>query len=334
MPWYKAGTVSVVQNSSTVTGAGTAFAANGRVGDAARLPDGGWYEVTNIASDTTMSIDPPYQGVTKTSGSYALAPMQGYVKDSADALRALINQFGGVLAVLGNIPTQVGVRDALGLASTDGLSEGAANLYFSASRAVASALTGLVTTTNSAVVAADSILVAAGKLQAQISARAAKGENGDITSLSGLTTALTLAQGGTGRTDGLAWGKLKGALTDQTDLVSALATKITGSKQGLITASVVFVGSGPTIINNFNVASITKVTTGIYDINFATPMDNTAFSVVGMACDDSAVQAIVYENGSNGSTRTLNKVRIVTGVPSGSTRDFSMINVIIVGGKN
>lgn len=132
----------------------------------------------------------------------------------------------------------------------------------------------------------------------------------------------------------VAWGKLKGALTDQTDLVSALAAKVTGSKQGLVTASVLFVGSGPTIINNFNVASITKITTGIYDINFAASMDNTAFSVVGMASDDNAVQSIVYENGSNGSARTVNKVRIVTGVPSGSTRDFSMVSVIIVGGEN
>jgi hypothetical protein len=41
--------------------------------------------------------------------------MQGYVKQSADALRALVNQFGGVLAVLGSEGTQTGVRQSLGL---------------------------------------------------------------------------------------------------------------------------------------------------------------------------------------------------------------------------
>lgn len=101
MPWYKSGTVSVVLNSNAVIGAGTAFIANSRVGDAFRGPDGGWYEVTNIASDTAMSISPNYQGATNAAGVYALAPMQGYVKDSADALRALVNQYGAKLAALG-----------------------------------------------------------------------------------------------------------------------------------------------------------------------------------------------------------------------------------------
>ncbi|RZA30824.1 MAG: tail fiber domain-containing protein, partial [Proteobacteria bacterium] len=101
MPWYKAGTVSVAQNSNAVTGVGTAFIANSRVGDAFLGPDGRWYEVTNIASDTAMAISPNYLGASINGATYALAPMQGYVKDSADALRALVNQFGPKLAALG-----------------------------------------------------------------------------------------------------------------------------------------------------------------------------------------------------------------------------------------
>lgn len=114
MPWSRGGTVAVTQNSTTVTGAGTGFVANGRVGDAFLGPDGRWYEVTNIASDTALSILPAYLGAT-ANGVYALAPMQGYVKQSADALRTLVNQFGGVLAVLGSEGTQSGVRQSLGL---------------------------------------------------------------------------------------------------------------------------------------------------------------------------------------------------------------------------
>jgi hypothetical protein len=101
MPWYKTGTVSVVQNSNVVTGTNTAFFSNGRVGDAFCGPDGGWYEVINIPSETSMAISPNYQGATNAAGAYALAPMQGYVKDSADALRALVNQWGSTLAALG-----------------------------------------------------------------------------------------------------------------------------------------------------------------------------------------------------------------------------------------
>ncbi len=152
MPWYKTGTVSVVQNSNAVIGSGTAFIANSRVGDAFRGPDGGWYEVTNIASDTAMSISRNYQGATNSSGTYALAPMQGYVKDSADALRALVNQFGAQLAALTN---------------TDGLSEGTINKYFTDARVRAALLTGLVVSDVAAVSAADSVLAAVGKLQAQ-----------------------------------------------------------------------------------------------------------------------------------------------------------------------
>jgi hypothetical protein len=100
MPWYKAGTVSVTQNSNAVTGSNTSFIANSRVGDAFLGPDGRWYEVINVASDTAMAISPNYLGATNNAGSYALAPMQGYVKDSADALRALVNQFGEKLAAL------------------------------------------------------------------------------------------------------------------------------------------------------------------------------------------------------------------------------------------
>lgn len=100
MPWYRAGTVSVTQNSNAVIGTGTAFIANSRVGDGFRGPDGAWYEVSNIASDTAMSISPSYQGATNSAGGFAIAPLQGYVKDSADALRSLVNQFGEKLAAL------------------------------------------------------------------------------------------------------------------------------------------------------------------------------------------------------------------------------------------
>jgi len=231
MPWYKSGTVSVALNSNAVIGTGTAFISNGRVGDAFRGPDGGWYEITNIASDTAMSISPNYQGPTNAAGVYALAPMQGYVKDSADALRALVNQFGGVLAVLGSTPTLVGVRTALNLTDTDGLPEGT-NKYYTDARVRAAVLAGIITTDSSAVMATDEIITAFGKLQAQataaassVAAKAAKGANSDITSLSALSTPLSLGQGGTGRTDGLAWGGLKGALSSQTDLQAALDAK-------------------------------------------------------------------------------------------------------------
>ena len=142
MPWYREGKVAIAAGQTTVTGTGTNFAANSRVGDALQGPDGRWYEVTNIASGTVLSIYPAYQGVTVAAGAYGLAPMQGYVKESADRLRQIVEQFGSTLAVLGGATTAPQLRENIGAAS--------------------------------------------------------RGANSDITSLAGLTTPLSVAQGGTG----------------------------------------------------------------------------------------------------------------------------------------
>jgi hypothetical protein len=252
MPWYKTGTVSVVLNSNAVIGTGTAFLSNGRVGDAFRGPDGGWYEVTNIASDTAMSISPNYKGVTNAAGGYALAPMQGYVKDSADALRALVNTYGAKLAALGT----TGNYDVLPLASggTGATTLAAAQLALGASTSPLDATPGslvryggfglglaivqtgadlntVVTgnfyfmngctngpgvadgwlfvqpinsnycvqhfTSSSTGITSDRVML--GGVWGGWSGRAKQGANADITSLSGLTTALSVGQGGTGR---------------------------------------------------------------------------------------------------------------------------------------
>lgn len=106
MPWYRTGTVAVTLNSNTVTGTGTSFVANCRVGDAFLGPDGGWYEVTNVVSNTVLSISPNYRGATNAAGGYSLTPVQGYTKDLADQARAMIQQWGSTLAGLGSVSTE------------------------------------------------------------------------------------------------------------------------------------------------------------------------------------------------------------------------------------
>jgi len=127
MPWYSQGQASVTANSATVTGTGTAFSANARVGDAFRGPDGRWYEITNIASATVLSIRPNYQGTTASGQAYAIAPMQGYVKESADRLRQLVDQYGSQLAALqpwATSPTAAAAREALGTNDAANLTAG------------------------------------------------------------------------------------------------------------------------------------------------------------------------------------------------------------------
>ncbi|VVP33131.1 hypothetical protein [Pseudomonas fluorescens] len=101
MPWHRLGTVSVTLNSSTVTGVGTGFAANSRIGDAFIGPDGRQYELANVASDTVISITPTYQGPTVSGAAYAIVPIQGYSKGLADQVRDWVNNYGPKMAALG-----------------------------------------------------------------------------------------------------------------------------------------------------------------------------------------------------------------------------------------
>jgi hypothetical protein len=101
MPWHRQGTISVAQNSNVVTGVNTAFAANTRIGDAFIGPDGRQYELGNVASDTVISIIPPYIGPTVSGAGYAITPIQGYQKGLADQVRSWVNSYGSKMAALG-----------------------------------------------------------------------------------------------------------------------------------------------------------------------------------------------------------------------------------------
>lgn len=90
MAWYKTGSVSITSGQTTVTGIGTNFASNVRVGDGFKGPNGLWYEIVNVASQTVLGIFPAYAGPTVTANTnYMVAPLQGYNKESADRLRAI-----------------------------------------------------------------------------------------------------------------------------------------------------------------------------------------------------------------------------------------------------
>lgn len=136
--------------------------------------------------------------VTPTAGDYGDvdagvgSDVQRYIWDATDTKWVLQGASGG------------------GPDNTDSLPEGSTNLYFTGARVLAVALSGLSLLTGTAVVATDSVLVAIGKLQKQITDlaaavanKASKGANSDITSLGGLTTPLSKAQGGTGSAAGI-----------------------------------------------------------------------------------------------------------------------------------
>ncbi|EKU29554.1 hypothetical protein C660_13579 [Alcaligenes sp. HPC1271] len=103
MGWHDVGTVKVTLNSATVTGTWTQWLSGARQGEAFVAPDGRLYEVANIACDTSLTLAKPYLGATGTAQKYALAPMQGYVKELADRAAGLLP----VLADLARQPKQL-----------------------------------------------------------------------------------------------------------------------------------------------------------------------------------------------------------------------------------
>lgn len=90
-PWYREGTAKFTQGSTTVTGTGTRWVDFVRAGDGIQGPDGKLYQVTNVASNTSMSITPAYGSET----TYWTIPIQGYVKRLADAASQLVRDFEG-----------------------------------------------------------------------------------------------------------------------------------------------------------------------------------------------------------------------------------------------
>ena len=72
------GTISVTNGSKTVTGSGTNFK-SWRKGDKILLPDGNWYEIEDITSDTELTITVNYPGSDASGQSYKMMRV-GYQK--------------------------------------------------------------------------------------------------------------------------------------------------------------------------------------------------------------------------------------------------------------
>lgn len=93
--WYRAGTVTVTNGSTAVTGSGTAWIGSVQVGDAIRLPDGRAYEIAGIASDTALTLAQGYLGSSASGQAYAVQPTRGVLASLVAGVQALIAQVQG-----------------------------------------------------------------------------------------------------------------------------------------------------------------------------------------------------------------------------------------------
>jgi hypothetical protein len=124
MAWYKTGTISVTNGSATVTGAGTVWIANAQIGEALYAPDGRLYEITNIASDTSMTITPAYLGSTQTGQAYTIVPSQSYIRELAAQAADLVNNYSTIANTIGQGKFPDGTISDLGFKFSDDLDTG------------------------------------------------------------------------------------------------------------------------------------------------------------------------------------------------------------------
>lgn len=91
--YYKTGLISC-NNSTAVTGAGTAWVANVKPGDAF-VVNGVLYEIAAVVSDTALTLSTTFSG-SVTSVNYMIVPVQGYMKELATQINALLTTYGNL----------------------------------------------------------------------------------------------------------------------------------------------------------------------------------------------------------------------------------------------
>jgi len=170
---------------------------------------------------------------------------------------------------------------------------------------------------------------------------AKSGANSDITSLTGLTTPLTVAQGGIGAATLTANNVLLGngtsalqvvapstagnVLTSNgTTWVSSTPTAVNTAQ--LAKAWVNFAGASGSINSSYNVSSVTRNGTGDYTVNFTTAMANANYAITGcLNRNGGAADAggIGYFSQATGSTG------IYTYAPQGSFNDVTSASIAV-----
>jgi len=84
---------------------------------------------------------------------------------------------------------------------------------------------------------------------------------------------------------------------------------------GIAKAWVQFVGTTATINGSFNVISVTRTSTGVYQINYAIAMPNANYAAVAGTSNDSTIRLDIYAMGS---------IRVVTNAAGGDATTVSV----------
>lgn len=118
-----------------------------------------------------------------------------------------------------------------------------------------------------------------------------------------------------------------------------IANAVQSTSPSLCTAWVNFNGVSPaTIRSSFNISSVTRLSTGKYQINFASPMSNATYSSTLTMGDGSTVGGASAVVMLDTSTTTGNPIKDVNSITillrgGGGVYDSSEVNAVFFGGK-
>jgi len=113
MSWYKTGTVTLTESSGTVTGTGTAWLSAVKSGDTL-IKDDALFEITAVASNTSLTISPAWPNATATDTSYAIIPTsETWNADAEASFTAYVDALPQLLSGTTNPSNSVGTNGSL-----------------------------------------------------------------------------------------------------------------------------------------------------------------------------------------------------------------------------
>lgn len=101
----------------------------------------------------------------------------------------------------------------------------------------------------------------------------------------------------------------------------------------LSTGWVIFSGATTaTMLGNYNISSVSRVSAGLYQINFATAMNNTNYTFTGSSKYGTAAVAVTSFSYGVGVVPTVNNIRVLVTDLAGNPGDAALVSVNFFGG--
>ena len=115
MAWYRTGTLSLTNGSTSVTGSGTQFRPAAQAGDMLTV-GGAIHEIASVNSDTSITLATAFTGTTATGVTgWAIVQTQSRTKDMNDSVSALVSDVNQLTASFSTTGSSVTMNVPLNL---------------------------------------------------------------------------------------------------------------------------------------------------------------------------------------------------------------------------